>query len=81
MSKCKSCGAEIDWVQTEKGKKMPVNPEEVSVFPDKNGSTIGITAYGTVVKGILAMKGSPGSAIIRVSHFSSCSGANTFRRK
>jgi len=29
LSKCKGCGAEILWVETVKGKKMPVDPKEL----------------------------------------------------
>ena len=29
MSKCKGCGAEIVWIQTENGKSMPCNAEKV----------------------------------------------------
>lgn len=28
MSHCKACGAEIDWVRTEKGKLTPVNVKD-----------------------------------------------------
>ena len=27
MSACKDCGREIDWMQTEKGRYIPVDPE------------------------------------------------------
>lgn len=32
MSYCKSCGAEIDWMRTEEGRYIPVDPEPVFVI-------------------------------------------------
>lgn len=29
MSKCKSCGAEVVWVEMESGKKMPIDADSV----------------------------------------------------
>lgn len=31
-SKCRSCGAPIEWVLTESGKRMPVDPDGTSHF-------------------------------------------------
>lgn len=31
MAKCKGCGAEIIWVETTNGRKMPVDPTEVTI--------------------------------------------------
>lgn len=31
MSVCKDCGREIDWMQTEEGRYIPVDPEPVFV--------------------------------------------------
>lgn len=41
MSKCKGCGAEIVWIQTENGKSMPCNAEKVTI----------VTADGKTVTG------------------------------
>lgn len=32
MSYCKDCGAEIDWLRTEDGRYIPVDPEPVFVI-------------------------------------------------
>lgn len=32
MSVCRTCGAEIDWMRTEDGRYMPVDPEPVFVI-------------------------------------------------
>ncbi len=31
MSTCKGCGREIEWIRTEAGKQMPVDPGPVMV--------------------------------------------------
>jgi len=41
MAECKGCGAEIEWIETTEGKRMPVNPEKVVV----------VTQDGKVVTG------------------------------
>jgi len=35
MAKCRGCGAEIIWLQTEKGKPMPCDPGKVTVVTEK----------------------------------------------
>lgn len=32
MSVCKDCGREIDWMRTEEGRHIPVDPEPVFVI-------------------------------------------------
>ena len=32
MSRCKNCGAEIDWIHTGEGSYIPVDPEPVFVI-------------------------------------------------
>jgi len=36
ISKCRSCNADIIWMETVKGKSVPVDPENIRGF-DKNG--------------------------------------------
>lgn len=31
MPTCKGCGKEIEWIRTEAGKQMPVDPDPVTV--------------------------------------------------
>ncbi len=38
MNKCKGCNREIKWLKTTAGKKMPVDPQEVTIVT-KAGST------------------------------------------
>lgn len=32
MSYCKNCGREIDWIRTEEGRYIPVDPEPVFII-------------------------------------------------
>lgn len=43
-SKCKSCGADIYWIQMVSGKMMPVDAKEKKLVRIKNRGEI-ITAY------------------------------------
>ena len=40
---CRGCGVYIEWIKTENGKNMPVDPAEITI----------ITAKGKVVKGFI----------------------------
>ena len=37
MSVCKFCGREIDWMRTEDGRYIPVDPEPVFVIEGEGG--------------------------------------------
>ena len=39
MAKCKSCGADIIWIEMQSGKKMPCNPEKTTIVT-VDGKTI-----------------------------------------
>jgi hypothetical protein len=80
MSKCKACGRTIMWILTESGKSMPVEPQEVPIIPDGMSRTIGITPDGRCVRGKLTMRGTPGEVLVRISHFSTCTKADQFRK-
>jgi len=69
-SRCKSCGAPIEWVQTIKGHNMPLDPEPVA------GGNIELTVAG------LAYTVPPDPDVIRsVSHFVTCPEAKSHRRR
>lgn len=74
MPACRSCGAEIIWALTEKGKRMPVDPEPVphgNLFLRKRENG----AYDVRPAGDLLLSER------YVSHFSSCPAAATHRKK
>jgi hypothetical protein len=48
-SKCRSCGAAIDWITTESGKKMPVNKKFIPAIEDPNGDINAVTESISIV--------------------------------
>ena len=50
MSICKSCGAEIRWIETKTGKMMPVNPYPHIYKRNPKGTCVLVTAAGEVVR-------------------------------
>jgi hypothetical protein len=68
MAKCNSCGADIIWVKTAKGKSMPLDPSS----PD-----------GTFVieDGVAISAPNDGRRPLHKSHFSSCPNAAQHRKK
>ncbi len=65
MSKCKSCGADIQWLKTRKGKNIPVN---IPPFEDGESAHEAITT---------AIEFNPDYMI---AHFATCPNANKHRK-
>lgn len=78
--KCKSCGANIEWVTTENGKKIPVNINCIPAVEDPTGNINGVTYDGKVIKCRAVMAGTEGSIKVRISHFATCPQANQWRK-
>ncbi len=48
---CKGCGTYIEWVKTENGKNMPVDPNEITIITDSGKTVKGrIPHWATCVK-------------------------------
>jgi hypothetical protein len=85
MAQCKTCGAEIIWTITERGKKMPVD-----VSPAKDGNVLLKQLfdpedgkekwYATVLRGEAGEihRASPGAPAY-TSHFKTCPDAKEHR--
>lgn len=54
MTRCKLCGREIDWITSQEGKQVPVDPEPVFVIEDGGPDTflddMGATITGRQAK-------------------------------
>lgn len=76
MSTCRSCGAPIRWVETEHGKRMPIDPDphpQGNVIPwgwDENGAKVVARVLTEPPIGRDAWR----------SHFTTCPHATTHRR-
>lgn len=89
MSKCKSCGAEIIWIKTAGGKRMPCDAKPISYrpltpFPDVeelcgNGPVMTLVRLdGRIARGTF----DPASDRIGyTSHFATCPNASQHRRR
>jgi hypothetical protein len=86
MSKttCRGCGAEIEWVKTQNGASMPVNPEYVEIDIAGAKTTTIVTDDGKVESGSLVNRDTlfPPTMEVkgRISHFATCPQAGRFRR-
>lgn len=73
---CNGCGAPIAWRTTPKGKAMPVE-----IAPSERGNVIVSGDVATVLtRGQIAGARAHGQPLY-VSHFTSCSKADDYRRK
>ena len=74
MSKCKGCGADIEWIPTAAGKSMPVDPLLIKVTDDTHGKLNLVMSNGNTVS--RASIGTQGY----VSHWATCSKAKDFKK-
>lgn len=73
MPKCKACGKKIAFIETEKGKKMPVDAEKTTIVRQNGEVQTGpelkliVNEHGEMVAGY-------------VPHWSTCSSPDKFRK-
>lgn len=68
MAECRSCGAPVEWVVTEQGKRMPLNLEPVQ--------------YGNIIVEAGVARYVPvGEGGDRVSHFATCPQSDEWRKQ
>lgn len=77
MSKCKSCGAEIIFIRSLKGKQIPCNAEPVRFTYELGAPDRVVTRNGEVLPAII---GPNGAETGYISHFATCPNANNHRR-
>lgn len=82
-SKCKSCGADIVWITTESGRKMPLDAAEVPVVPNQRGETVAVTLDGQIFRGWPCADSYEAERYVlaRISHFATCPDADKHRRR
>lgn len=80
MSKCRSCGAEIIWIKTFSGKRMPVDAEKIPFYAGE-GEELFVTAGGAVVHGTRAGAEDEHTYTGYISHFATCPDAERFRKR
>lgn len=78
MAKCKSCGAEIIWIKTAGGKKIPCDAEEVTYWAGKGAKIV--TPNGEVINASLTGPTQKALGIGYISHFATCPYADQHRK-
>jgi hypothetical protein len=83
MANCTGCGAQIEWVKTNKGKSMPVNPGYREIEPIQGRVVkrhiVIVTDEGYVRSGIEVPAGE-GQERGREPHWATCPAAARFKR-
>ena len=84
ISRCRKCDAEIYWIRTKGGRRMPVDAEPVRIKQDYHGWPY-FQLDGTEIFGTKAgdADDDPDTNFIEAyeSHFATCPNADDFRRK
>lgn len=68
---CKKCGQPITFIQTKRGKMMPVDGFSLQVIPDKEGPLY-INADGEMIRGREVGMAGPATVKVWQSHFVTC---------
>ena len=80
MAKCKSCGAEIAWIETVGGKKMPCGAQMVTYWERAKAKGKIITPNGEVLSCVFEGELSKATGIGYVPHWATCPNAERHRR-
>ena len=78
MSRCRSCGAMIVWIQTKGGRNMPCNSTMVNYLRAAGGSQKIVTPQGEVVTADI-VPADQAEGIGYISHFATCPNAARHR--
>lgn len=76
MSRCRGCGAEIEWVRMKSGKTMPVDLEPV--FVAEGGNQVFVTDEGETITGSAAAENT--GEVGFIPHWATCPAAGQFRK-
>lgn len=81
MAKCRSCGAEIVWMQMKSGGHMPCDPPLVPFWAKFRAKGKVVTLTGDVVS--CEFEGSPDDLtdVGRIPHWATCPNAAQHRRR
>lgn len=77
---CSGCGRQIIWIRTTAGKNMPCDTAIVSYKCNPKGKEKIVTPSGAVVTGDTGVEQSQADGFGYISHFATCTRANSFRR-
>ena len=79
MSRCRSCGAEVRWALTERGKRMPLDPDPY--VGDSPAGLFVLRGHDQLVPTAVAVPPDAfsGEPLYR-SHFATCAQADQHRR-
>lgn len=87
ITKCRSCGANIIFITTENGRKMPCDADAVDYQDNIKGKDTIVTESGKVIKGTI-IKTTQGGGLVPiidgkgyVSHFATCPFAGQYRKR
>ena len=77
MSKCRSCNAEIVWIQTPKGKWIPCDAGLIAY--KEGGNELLVKDDGSTVRCTTVFE-EKADGMARMAHWATCPGADKFRR-
>lgn len=87
--KCKSCGADITWIETQNGRSMPCNFPAVKYQANRKGKSQIVTITGRVIRADVITDDDKQTSLLEkivdgegyISHFATCPYADSHRRR
>ena len=84
-STCRGCGAEVIWIRTAAGFRMPVDAEPVWIREEHGGNTFvkkdGTIAFGRKIGDAYEAEEGDNLAEVFESHFATCPVGGQFRNR
>ena len=80
MAKCRGCGAEIRWIETSAGKRMPCDPELTPYWEKPGAAGKVVTPNGEVISCEFSGEASKVTGLGYVPHWGTCPAAGRFKK-
>ncbi len=73
LSRCKNCGALIEWLRTDSGRSVPIDPEPIFII-ENDGNERFYTDEGKTISGRQALPDEPENKceVAFIPHWSTC---------
>jgi len=83
MSKCRSCGAEIRWIELESGRKIPCNASPEPYWSPSPGETRVVVFASTLKRPAFVVQIPDDRALVSIltPHWATCPQADEWRKK
>lgn len=81
MATCSGCGAQIIWIQTQRGKKMPCDPKPVPYWAKEKAPGKVVTPAGALVSCEFTGDLATATGVGYIPHWATCPKSKAFKKR